>query len=351
MLTASTTEDTIGTCDSTTSTCQTMKAIVCTGYGSPDVLMLEDVKKPTPAAGEVLVKVYAASVNAGDWHLMRADPCLVRLFFGLLKPKHRILGADIAGRVEAVGKNVTQFKAGDEVFGDVSESGFGAFAEFACVSENTLTFKPDNMKFEEAAAVPSAAVTALQGLRDQGAIQAGSKVLINGASGGVGTFAVQIAKSFGAQVTAVCSTEKMKMMRVLGADHVIDYTQEDFTENGQYYDLILAANGYHPISDYKRALAPEGVYVMSGGSMAQLFQAMFLGIWMSDKDGRVLGNFLVKPNQQDLKFMKFLIETREVIPVIDRRYPLHEVADAIRYLEEGHARGKVVITMEHGEST
>ena len=341
---ASTTEETFFSCSPTDTL--TMKAIVCTKYGSPDVLQLEEVKKPTPGDDEVLIKVYAASVNAGDWHLMRADPCLVRLAFGLFKPRHKILGADIAGRVEAVGRNVTQFQAGDEIFGDISGHGFGAFAEFACVDENALALKPAGMTFEEAAAVPSAAVTALQGLRDKGKIQAGQKVLINGASGGVGTFAVQIAKALGANVTAVCSTGKMDTVHAMGADQVIDYTQEDFTQNGKRYDLILAVNGYHPIADYKHSLSPRGIYVTSGGSMAQMFQAMLLGPWMSNKEGKRMGNFLVKPNQNDLLFMKQLVESGKVTPVIDRRYPLSEVADAIRYLEQGHARGKVVITMK-----
>lgn len=218
-----------------------MKAIVCHQYGSPDVLQLEEVEKPTPGDEEVLVKVHAASANAGDWHLLRADPWMIRLMFGLRKPKFKILGMDVAGRVESVGKNVKQFQPGDEVFGDLSECGFGAFAEFVCARENALVRKPVNLSFEEAAAIPAASTTALQGLRNKGKIQSGQKVLINGASGGVGTFAVQIAKSFGAEVTGVCSTSKMEMVRSIGADHAIDYTQENFTKNGPCYDLILAA--------------------------------------------------------------------------------------------------------------
>ncbi|MBK9711306.1 MAG: NAD(P)-dependent alcohol dehydrogenase [Kouleothrix sp.] len=323
-----------------------MEAIVYHSYGSPDVLKLEEVQKPAPQGDQVLVKVLAASAAAGDWHLLRADPFLTRFMYGLLKPKHTILGSDVAGRVEAVGRNVTQFQPGDEVFGDLSRCGFGAFAEYVCAPEDALALKPANLTFEQAAAVPVSAVTALQGLRDQGQIQPGQKVLINGASGGVGTFAVQIAKSFGTEVTAVCSTGKMAMVRSLGADHVIDYTQEDFTQNGERYDLILAANGYHPISAYQRALRPQGRYVMTGGSTAQMFQAMLLGPWLSRNSRQNMGNMLAKPNQKDLIFMKELIEAGKVTPVIDRRFPLPEVADAIRYLEAGHANGKVVITID-----
>lgn len=329
-----------------------MKAIVCTKYGSPDVLDLEEIEKPTPKDDEVLVKVHAASANARDWRLLRADPFLVRLMGGgLLKPKHNTLGSDIAGRVEAVGGNVKQFQPGDEVFGDLSGGGFGGggFAEYVCARENALVSKPADMTLEEAAAAPMAAVTALQGLRDKGRIQPGQKVLINGASGGVGTFAVQIAKSFGAEVTGVCSTRKSDMVRALGADHVIDYMQEDFTRNGQRYDLILAVNGYRPISDYKRALNDKGIYVMVGGSSAQLFQALLLGPFVSMTGSKKMGALTAKPDQEDLVFVKELLETGKVVPTIDRRYPLSEVAEAIRHLEEGHAGGKVVITVEHDD--
>src|SRR5205809_5019552 len=255
-----------------------MKAIVHTHYGSPDILQLKEVARPTPKEDEVLVKVHAASVNAGDWHLLRGKPFLMRLMgYGLLKPKNKILGSDIAGRVEAVGRNVKQFQSGDEVFGNTAKSGFGGFAEYVSVPENALVLKPTTISFEEAAAVPQAALTALQGLRDKGHIQKGQKVLIHGAGGGIGTFAVQLAKAFGAEVTAVCSTRNVDMVRLIGADPVIDYTQEDFTKNGQRYDLILAVNGYHSIFDYKRALSPRGIYVMTGGSGALLSQVMFLG--------------------------------------------------------------------------
>ncbi|HLO31172.1 MAG TPA: NAD(P)-dependent alcohol dehydrogenase, partial [Anaerolineales bacterium] len=252
-----------------------MKASACTKYGSPDVLQLQEVAKPAPKDDEVLIKIHAASVNARDWRMLRAKPFFIRLMpGGLLRPKNKILGGDVAGRVEAVGGNLKLFEPGDEVFGYLPNStGRGTFAEYVCANQNAITLKPVNLTFEQAAAVPIAALTALQALRDCGNIQAGQKVLINGASGGVGTFAVQIAKALGAEVTAVCSTRNLEMLRSLGEDHVIDYTREDFTRNGQQYDLILAVNGYHPISDYLRALDPEGAYVVAGGPMFQLIQA------------------------------------------------------------------------------
>jgi NADPH:quinone reductase-like Zn-dependent oxidoreductase len=323
-----------------------MKAVVSTKYGSPDVLQVEEVAKPVPRDDEVLIKVYATATNAADWHLLRGTPFLVRLVVGgLLKPKHHILGADVAGRVEAVGKDVTQFQPGDEVFGNLSVSGWGGFAEYVCAREDALVLKPANATFEEVAAVPTAALTALQALRDKGQVQPGQQVLIYGASGGVGMFAVQIAKAFGAEVTAVCSPRSADLVRSLGADHVIDYTHEDFTKNGQRYDLILAANGYHPIWAYRRALRPGGRYVMSGGAMAQMYQAMLLGPLMSMTGGKKMGNMLMKLNTKDLVCMKELLERGKVVSVIDRRYPLDETAEAIRYVEAGHARGKVVITV------
>jgi len=334
-----------------------MKAIVYTQYGSPDVLQLKEVEKPSPRDDEVLIKVQAASVNALDAHTLRL-PFLVRLIAGSgpLKPKNTSLGADIAGRVEAVGATVTQFHPGDEVFG-ISRVSKGGFAEYACAAENTLALKPANLSFEAAAAVPVAALTALQGLRDTGQIQPGQKVLIHGASGGVGTFGVQIARSFGAEVTAVCSTRNLEMARSIGADHVIDYTQEDVTRNGQQYDLILAVNGYHPILAYRRALSPTGRYVLVGeGSNAHLIQAllqaMLLGPLIS-RTGRQKMGFMgiTKPNQKDLVFVKELLEAGKVVPVIDRCYPLDETAEAIRYLEEGHARGKVVIMVDQNDNT
>lgn len=322
-----------------------MKAIVYEKYGPPDVLQLQEVAKPAPKDDEVLVRVHAASVNAYDWHFLSADIFLIRLNAGLLKPRNTRLGADMAGRIEAVGKNVKQFKPGDEVFGDIGAWGNGSFAEYVCVPEIAFALKPVNLSFEEAAAVPMAALTALQGLRDQGRIQPGHQVLIQGASGGVGTFAVQIAKSFGAQVTAVCSTRNLDQARSLGADHVIDYTKEDFTKSGQRYALILAANGYHPISDYKRALSSKGVYVMAGGTATQMFQAMILGTWMSERGGKKMGGVVGKSNQEDLTFLKGLIEAGKVKPVIDRCYSLSETAEALRYLGAGHARGKIIITI------
>jgi NADPH:quinone reductase-like Zn-dependent oxidoreductase len=324
----------------------TMKATIYTQYGSPDIIQFKEVEKPTPKDNEVLIKVHAASVNAGDWLYLRGTPWLLRLTAGLLKPKNIFLGADVAGRIEAVGKNVTQFQPGDEVFGDLSVSGRSAFAEYVCASETALVLKPANISFEEAAAIPVAAVTALQGLQSRGPIQPGQKVLINGASGGVGSFAVQIAKAFGAEVTAVCSTRNVSRMRSIGADHVIDYTQEDFTQNGQQYDLILAANGYHPLSAYQRALSPDGTYVMTGGAMAQLFEAMLLGPLVSMTGNKKMGNVMAKPDKENLAFMRELLEAGKVKPVIDRCYPLSEVAEAIRYLEAGHAQGKVVITVQ-----
>ncbi len=323
-----------------------MKAIVCPKYGSPDILELKEVGKPVPKDNEVLIKVYATSLNAADWHIMRGDPSLARLFLGLLKPKYQILGADVAGRVESVGKSVTQFKPGDEVFGDLSACGLGGFAEFVCADENALVLKPVNTTFEEAAAVPLAAISALQGLRDSGQIQPRQKVLINGASGGVGTFSVQIAKAFGADVTGVCSTGKMDMVESIGADHVIDYSKIDFTRNGQHYDLILAANGDRSILDYRRALTPTGRYVMIGGSGTQMAQAIFLGPFLSMTSGKKMGSLIAKANQKDLIFLKRLLETDKVKPVIDRRYTLSQVPEAMRYLEEGHAKGKIVINTE-----
>jgi NADPH:quinone reductase-like Zn-dependent oxidoreductase len=328
-----------------------MKAVVYTKYGSPDVLQIKDVEKPAPRDNEVLIKIHSASVNAYDWHLLTADIFLVRFMGGgILKPKFTRLGADVAGRVEAIGKNVNQFQPGDEVFGMVR----GGFAEYTCALEDALALKPSNLSFEAVAAVPMAALTALQGMRDEGKIQAGQKVLINGASGGVGTFAVQIAKSFGAEVTAVCSTKNVDQARSLGADHVIDYTKEDFTQSngaqgaqgGQQYDLIFAANGYHPLSAYKRALTPKGIYVMAGGSKAQMFQAILMGSWMSETGGRKMGGVSAKRSQKDLVILKELLEAGKIVPVIDRRYSLNKAAEALQYLGEGHARGKVVITME-----
>ena len=324
-----------------------MQAIVYTEYGSPDVLQLKEIVKPTPKDNEVLVEVHAASVNDWDWGLLRGKPFVNRLAIsGLLKPKIKILGGDIAGRVEAVGQNVKQFQPGDEVFGDLSACGFGAFAEYVCGREDSLALKSTSMTFEEAAAIPQAAVLALQGLRNKGQIQPGQKVLINGAGGGAGTFAVQIAKSFGAEVTGVDSTRKLDTMRLIGAENVIDYTQEDFTKNGQRYDWILDFAGYHSIVDYNRALSPKGIYVMVGGSAVTFLQIFLLGPLMSMIENKKTGLLMHKPNK-DLPSVKELFEAGKVKPIIDKCYPLSEVPDALRYFGEGHARGKVVITVKH----
>jgi len=325
-----------------------MKAIVCPKYGSPDVLQLQEVAKPAPQDDEVLIRIYAASINARDWRFLRAKPFFIRLMpGGLLRPKNPILGVDTAGRVEAVGSNVRQFKPGDEVFGYLpTATSRGTFAEYVCAKENLITLKPANLTFEQAAAVPLAAMTALQGLRDNGNIQPGQKVLINGASGGVGTFAVQIAKAFGAEVTAVCSTRNLDMVRSIGADHVIDYKVEDFTQNGQQYDLILAVNGYHPISDYLRALSPEGIYVVAGGSMVQLFQAALQRRRASKTGSQRKHVVSLVQNQNDLIFMKELLESGKVIPIIDGCYPLRKTPEAFWYFEKEHPKGKVVITMD-----
>jgi len=328
-----------------------MKAIVYTKYGPPDVLQLKEVEKPTSKDNEVLIRVHAASVNDWDWGLLRGVPFVNRLTTGILKPiKIKILGSDIAGRVEAVGKNVKQFQAGDEVFGDLSGLAWGGFAEYVCAPENRLVLKPASMSFEQAAAIPQAAVLALQGLRDKRQVQPGQKVLINGAGGGAGSFAIQIAKSFGVEVTGVDSTTKLDMMRSLGADHVIDYKQEDFTKNGQRYDLILDLMGYHSIFDYKRALSPKGIYVMVGGSSALANQLIFLGPWISMTGSKKMSLLLHKANK-GLAFLIELFETGKVVPVIDKRYPLNEVPEAFQYFGERHAKGKVVITMEHNNKT
>ena len=322
-----------------------MKAIVCNKYGPPDVLELQEVEKPTPKDNQVLVKVHASSLNFGNLVLLKGEPFLARFAFGLLKPKYSIPGGDMSGRVEAVGKDVKRFKIGEEVFGDLSGCGWGSFAEYVSVPETALVLKPANLSFEEAAAVPMAAVTALQAVRDKGKIQPGQKILINGASGGVGTFAVQIAKSFGAEVTAVCSTRNVDIARNIGADHVIDYSREDFSKAAQSYDLILGVNGYQPISVYKRALSSKGTFVHVGGSGAQMFQVMVRGPWISKTTDKKMSSFLHRPILKDLVFIKELIEAGKVKPVIDKSYKLNEVPEAFRYFEEGHAQGKVVISM------
>lgn len=321
-----------------------MKAILFREYGSPDVLTFEEVDKPALKDDTVLVKIYAAAANPLDWHRMRGAPFVARLDGGLRKPSDPRLGADVAGRVEAVGAGITQFKPGDAVFGEI---GAGSFAEYASVRESALALKPANISFEEAAAAPVAAFTALQGLRDKGQIKAGQKVLVNGASGGVGTYTVQIAKSFGAEVTGVCSTRNLDLVRSIGADHVIDYTREDFTRNGRRYDLIYDAVGNRSVSDYKRALNPGGVCVIAGfTTLPRLFEHVALGGWVTKTGNERVGLMgMAQAKQEDLVFVKELLESGKVVSVLDRCYPLSETAEAIRYLEEGHARGKVVITV------
>jgi NADPH:quinone reductase-like Zn-dependent oxidoreductase len=330
-----------------------MKAILFTRYGSPEVLQLTEVETPTPNENQVLVKVHAASANPADWHTMRGAPFLARLVNGLFKPKHPGLGADVAGRVEAVGSSVTQFQVGDDVFGCLSLNEMSSFAEYVCAREDTLVLKPAKLTFEQAAAVPLAALTALQGLRDTGHIQSGQKVLVNGASGGVGTFAVQIAKALGAEVTGVCSTRNLDMVRSIGADHVIDYTRDDFTQNGQQYDLLYCAVGNRSISDYKRALKPQGVCVVAGfTNLRLLFEHMILGPFRSKAGGQRVGLMpTMQSTKKDLVFMRELLEAGKVVPVIDKRYPLSETAEAIRYLETGRARGKVIVAVAADNQT
>jgi NADPH:quinone reductase-like Zn-dependent oxidoreductase len=323
-----------------------MKAIVRSEYGSPDVLQFKEVAKPTPEGSEVLVRVHASSVNMADVDYLFGRPKIARLGTGLRRPRNSGLGLDVAGQVEAVGKNVTRFQPSDEVFGDLTEYGHGAFAEYVCAPEAAFALKPAGMTFEEAATVPQAAVMALQGLRGKRRIQPGHKVLINGAGGNVGPFAVQIAKSFGAEVTGVDSTNKLDMLRSIGADHVIDYTKEDYTKIGQRYDRILDVAAHRSIFECKPALRPKGVYVMVPGSLAGVFQAMFLGPLISMAGSQKMGMLMWKPfNPRDVVFLKELLEAGKVTPVIDRSYPLSEVPEALRYQEEGHARGKVVITV------
>ncbi len=322
-----------------------MKAVVYAEYGSPDVLQLKEVENPTPKDNEVLIKVHAASINDWDWGLLRGKPFVNRLMAGFPKPKKiKILGCDIAGRVEAVGTEVKRLRAGDDVFGDISGYRFGGFAEYVCAIEGALTLKPAGMTFDEAAAIPQAALLALQGLHHKGHIQPGQKVLINGAGGGAGTFAVQIAKSFGAVVTGVDSTVKLEKMRFLGAEHVIDYVKEDFTKNGQHYDLILDLMGYHPFFDYKRSLSPGGMFVMVGGSSTLFFKTLFLGALISIMGNKKMGVLMHKQNK-GMDSMIELLEARKAVPIIDRRYPLSEVPEAMRYFGSGKVVGKVVITI------
>jgi NADPH:quinone reductase-like Zn-dependent oxidoreductase len=322
-----------------------MKAIVQNDYGSPNVLKLKEVDKPVIKDNDVLVCVHAAAINAGDCFSMRGSPWLVRFTVGFPKPKNYILGWDVAGHVEAVGKKVKQFKPGDEVFAACSST----FAEYVSADEDKFAMKPTNLTLEQAAAVPTAATTALQGLRDAGKVQPGQKALINGASGGVGTFAVQIAKVFGADVTGVCSTRNVDMVRSIGADHVIDYTQEDFTQGEERYDLILDNVANHSFSDLRHALTPQGIIIPNSGhgGMGYVFKAFLLSPFMRQQGSM----YFSAPNNRDLVVLKELIEAGKVTPVIDRTYPLSDTPEAFRYLEESHARGKVVITVEHNNKT
>jgi NADPH:quinone reductase-like Zn-dependent oxidoreductase len=325
---------------------QTMKAAVQDTYGSPDVLRLDDVPIPTPRDDEVLVKVHAASVNAGDRHLMRGTPFLVRLMRGgVRRPAHRGPGVDVAGRVEGAGRAVDDFQPGDAVFGDLSGHGFGGFAEYVCAPASAFVPLPARLSFEEAAAVPVAGVAALQGLRDEGHIQAGDAVLVNGASGGVGTFAVQLARAVGATVTGVCRRGKRGLVRSVGAHRVIDYTREDVTKRDERYDLILDTAAHRSPRVYRRVLAPGGVYVMVGGSVGRLVQTMLLRPWVARTSDHRLATLMATPNRDDLRRLAEQVEDGAVTPVIDRLFPLSDVPQALRYVEEGRARGKVVVTM------
>jgi NADPH:quinone reductase-like Zn-dependent oxidoreductase len=319
-----------------------MKAIVYTKYGTPDVLELKEVDKPVPNEDEVLIKVFAVSLNDWDLGLLRGD-VINRILNGLRKPKIKILGSDIAGRIEAVGKNVKKFKPGDEVYGDLSDR-WGGFAEYTCARENELALKPVSMSFEEAASIPQAAMLAVQGLIDKGQIHSGQKLLINGAGGGVGTFGVQIAKLYGVEVTGVDNSGKLEMMRSLGFDHVIDYKKEDFTKNGQCYDLILDAKTNRPMSHYMRALCPNGVYVTVGGSYVRLLQALFLGPWIKMISKKSIRIVALKKNK-DLDYMNGLFEAGKIKAVIDGPYRLDEVPQTFRLFGEGAHKGKVVISM------
>jgi len=325
-----------------------MKAVTYEKYGKPDVLRIDEVDVPAPKDDEVLVEIRAASLNAYDWHFLTADIFLIRLMGGgVFKPKYRRLGADISGRVKKVGKNVTRFKEGDRVFGIAR----GGFAEFACAPENSLSLKPKNLDYSSAAAVPMAAVTALQALRDAGKIQAGNTVLINGASGGVGTFSIQIAKMFGAEVTAVCSTDKVPIAKKLGADFVIDYVKENFSAGKKKYDLIIAANGNRTMKDYRRALNPGGTCVIVGGTLFQLVQAMLGSAFASKKAGQKIKLITAKARAEDLDYLGDILATGRISPVIDRIYPFDECADALRYFGLGHTHGKVVLLIKNDKDT
>lgn len=323
-----------------------MKAMVYHQYGSPDMLGLEEVEKPVPGKGEVLVKVYATSITAGDWIFLKGENFMVRLMAGgITKPTKIILGVDMAGRVEATGPGVTQFQPGSEVYGEIFSAGLGGFAEYVTVPEKLLALKPKNLTFEQTAAVPVAGMTALQGLRDKARLQAGQKILITGASGGVGTFAIQLARHFGAEVTATCSTGKIDFIRSLGVQHVADYSQEDITKNGQQYDAILDIAAYRPFSDYKPILKPDGRYIMVGGSFENIYRRMFLGPFASMMGKQTFDGVMQKSDQKDLLVLKELLEAGKIVPVIDSCYPLEEIAKGFRRIGDRHVQGRVVITV------
>jgi NADPH:quinone reductase-like Zn-dependent oxidoreductase len=326
-----------------------MKAVVHTAYGPPDVLQFTEVATPTPTDDDVLIKVQAVSVNRSDWEGLTGKPLYAR-FGGLLKPGSQILGSDVAGRVVMAGRNHSQFQPGDEVFGEMWNY-HGGFAEYVCTRGRAWALKPTSLTFEQVAAIPQAGVIALQGIRDKGQVQPGQKVLINGAGGGAGSFAVQLAKLYGAEVTGVDNSGKLDFMRSLGADHVIDYTREDFTKTGQQYDLILDLVAHRSAFAYRRALKPNGTYFAVGGSVATLFQILLLGPWMRRATGKHIRVLAVQRNQKDLLAITELCEAGKIVPVIDRRYPLREVPEALRYLGEGHAKGKVVITVDENNHT
>lgn len=320
-----------------------MKAIIYRNYGSPDNLHLEEVKIPSPKEDEVLIKIYAASINSWDWDLLTGKPYLYRLLFGILRPKRNIIGADIAGIVEAVGEKVTKFKTGDAVFGDLSGGNWGGFAEYACARENELVLKSSSMSFAQAAALPQAGVLALQAIRHKANLTKGHKVLINGAGGGVGTLAIQMLKTYGVEITGVDSVEKLEMLRSLGVDKVIDYAKEDYTKNGKQYDLIIDVVAHRSFFDYKKALKEAGVFVVVGGSIPRILQVAFLGSWILGNSKKKMGLLIHKPNVEDLNKLNELFEAGIMNPVFDRRYSLHEVPEAFRYFGTGQIKGKIVI--------
>ena len=322
-----------------------MKAIINKTYGDSSVLEMAEVEKPTPKENEVLIKVHATGLNKADWFMLTGRPLMLRAEAGLFRPKNPIIGSDVAGTVEAVGSGVTRFKVGDAVYGDLSENGRGGLAEYVAAPEAVLSHKPSNLSFEQAAAVPMAAMTALQGLRDTGNIKAGQKVLINGASGGVGSYAVQIAKALGPEVTAVCSTQKVEMVHALGADRVIDYKLEDFTKSGTQYDLIFAANGFQTLAEYQLALTSNGTYVCAGGAFKQIFSAVLFGGWQTRGTEQTMKTFVQKPKPEDLATLTEMLEAEQIKPPLDRTHSLEESAEALAYLGQGSAKGKIVVSI------